>query len=151
MKVNLKYSENQHFVAIARQFKGIHVDEPESFQGTNLGPSSVEYMLISIGGCLGSTFAYCLSKNNVKIEKLEIVIDGKLEHVGPKTRLRLVNVDAELRFIPKPGESSEKIDSCVNSFQDHCIVSNSIAQGFSINLNITRQEKDKKDKLKGLE
>ena len=67
MKVFLDYTKDLHFKASARNFKDFNVDEPASFHGTDLGPSAVEYLLIGIGGCLGTTFIYCLQKKNIKL------------------------------------------------------------------------------------
>jgi len=106
MKVSLNYTENLHFKASVRQFNDFNIDEPTSFHGTDLGPSSVEYLLIGIGGCLGTTFMYCLQKRNVKMKSVEIEIDGKLSHVGPKLLLRLTKVDVEIKFIPEENASS---------------------------------------------
>ena len=78
MKVTINYSENLHFIASARNFKWIELDEPESFHGSDLGPSPVEYLLIGIGGCLGSTFAYCLQRKNIPIEDMQIIVNGEL-------------------------------------------------------------------------
>ncbi len=139
MKVTLNYSENLYFIATARHLKDIHIDEPESFHGTDLGPSSVEYLLIGIGGCLGSTFMYCLQKKDVIIEDLEIVVDGKLTHSGPKMTLRLANVNIDITFSAKKNQSIEKIESCVKEFREYCIVSKSITNGLPINVNITKQ------------
>ena len=58
MKVTLNHSENLHFTANARDFKMIPIDASESFHGTNLGPSPIEYLLIGIGGCISSSFVY---------------------------------------------------------------------------------------------
>ena len=129
MKVSLNYTEKLHFKASARQFKDFSVDEPTSFHGTDLGPSSVEYLLIGLGGCLGTTFIYCLQKRNIKMKSVEIVVDGKLSHVGPKMLLRLTKVDAEIKFKP------EEINLCINKFREYCIVSNSIADGINVNVN----------------
>jgi len=138
MKVSLNYTENLHFKASARQFKDFSVDEPTSFHGTDLGPSSVEYLLIGIGGCLGTTFIYCLQKRNIKMKSVEIVVDGKLSHVGPKMLLRLTKVDAEIKFKPEENASSEEIFECINNFREYCIVSNSIADGLPINVNCNK-------------
>jgi len=135
MKVSLNYTENLHFKASARQFKDISVDEPTSFHGTDLGPSSVEYLLIGIGGCLGTTFIYCLQKRNIKIKSVEIVVDGKLSHIGPKMLLRLTKVDAEIKFKPEENASSEEINLCTNKFREYCIVSNSIGLPINVNCN----------------
>jgi uncharacterized OsmC-like protein len=138
MKVSLNYTENLHFKASARQFNGFSVDEPTSFHGTDLGPSSVEYLLIGIGGCLGTAFIYCLQKRNVKMKNVEIVVDGKLSHVGPKLLLKLTKVDAEINFKPEENASSEDIKLCIKNFREYCIVSNSISDGININVNCNK-------------
>ncbi len=140
MKVSLNYTENLHFKASARQFKDFSVDEPTSFHGTDLGPSSVEYLLIGIGGCLGTTFIYCLQKRNIKMKSVEIVVDGKLSHVGPKLILRLTKVDAEIKFIPEENASSEDINLCIKKFREYCIVSNSITDGLPINVQCLKKK-----------
>ncbi|TFG21156.1 MAG: OsmC family peroxiredoxin, partial [Promethearchaeota archaeon] len=129
MKVRINYSENLHFIASARTFENLHIDEPESFHGTDLGPSAVEYFLIGIGGCLGSTFTYCLQKKQIEIENLEIVIDGQLKHSEPKLRLQLVNVEVEIFYVLKPGYSKEKLEQCLKIYQEYCVISNSIHKG----------------------
>jgi len=139
MKVTLNYSEKQHFIASARHFDEIHIDEPESFHGTDKGPSPVEFFLIGIGGCLGSTFAYCLQKQNIEIDALEVVVDGHLKHAGPKLSLKLVNIEAELLISAKDDDNSEKIELCIKNFQDYCIVTNSITQGVPIDIKVSRK------------
>jgi uncharacterized OsmC-like protein len=120
MKVSLNYSENLHFIGTARHFDNIHIDEPEAFSGTNLAPSSLEYLLIGIGGCIGSSFIYCLQKNEILLEKLKIVVDGKLKHTSPKMTLEIVTIDVEIIFIPRNGQKEEKIDFCKKIFKDYC-------------------------------
>ena len=137
MKVSLKYSENLHFTASARHFDDIHIDEPESFHGTDKGPSPVEFFLIGIGGCLGSTFAYCLQRHNVEIDALEVVVDGQLKHAGPIMSLRLVDIAVELLVTARDNESSEKIEQCIKSFQEYCIVTNSITQGIPLDVKVS--------------
>ncbi|MFX1411642.1 MAG: OsmC family protein [Promethearchaeota archaeon] len=138
MKVTLNYSKNLHFVAEARHFKEIHTDEPESFSGTNLAPSPLEYLLIGIGGCIGNSFVFCLLKNNIQTEKLEIVVDGKLKHLGPKMTLKLVKIDVELSFTPKRGQSKEKVDFCKKIFQEYCPVSNLIKNETPLNIKVSQ-------------
>ena len=139
MKVVLKHSENLHFTASARQFNDIHIDEPESFHGTDKGPSSVEFFLIGIGGCIGSTFTYCLQKKDVKIDDLEIIVDGQLKHTGPKMHLRLVNVEIELILTVARDKSSEKVEECMKTFQEYCIVSNSLNRDLRMDIKVLRK------------
>ena len=139
MKVFLNYTNDLHFKASARNFKDFNVDEPASFHGTDLGPSAVEYLLIGIGGCLGTTFIYCLQKNNIELETFKVVVDGKVSHTGPKMRLRLVNVDVDLKFTPKEANSDLEINRCMKEFTKYCLVTNSIANGFPINVNCQKR------------
>ena len=140
MKITLKYSEKQHFVASAREFTDIYIDEPESFHGENKGPSPVEYFLIGVGGCMGSTFTYCLQKQDIEIESLEIVVDGHLKHAGSKMSLQLVKIDAEILLTVKNGESPDKIEHCLKTFREYCIVSNSLTHGIPIEIKVSKNE-----------
>ena len=144
MKVTLNFSEKLHFTATARHFKDIHVDEPESFHGTDLGPSSIEYILIGIGGCLGSTLVYCLNRNNVDIDNLEIIVDGTLKHIGREKHLRLIDIKVNLYLTTRNNESSEKIDLCIRIFKEHCVVTDSIREGIPIKVEV-QQNKEKKN------
>ena len=139
MKVTLNYSEKMHFTAIARHFTDIHVDEPESFHGTDLAPSPIEYFLIGAGGCIGRTFIYCLQKNNIAIENLKIIVDGTLKHIGPKMRLKLVNIDIEILIKTKEDVPNEKFDLCHQTFQEFCPISHVITQKIPLNVKITRK------------
>ena len=140
MRVLLDYTKNLHFKASVRQFKDLDIDEPASFHGTDLGPSAVEYLLIGVGGCLGTTFIYCLLKNNIELEALEVVVDGKLSHTGPKMRLRLVKIDVDLNFTPKRANFDVEIDRCMKEFKEHCVVTNSIGMGLPINVNTKKKQ-----------
>ena len=139
MKVLLNYTKDLHFKASARNFKDFDIDEPVSFHGTDLGPSAVEYLLIGIGGCLGTTFIYCLQKNNIELESFEVVVDGKLSHTGPKKLLRIVDVDVDLNFTPKEASSDVEINRCMKEFTEYCIITNSIANGLPININCKKR------------
>ena len=139
MKVLLDYNKDLHFKASVRKFVEFDLDEPISFHGTDLGPSAVEYLLIGIGGCLGTTFIYCLQKENIELEDLKIEVEGKLSHSGPKMLLRLATVNVELKFTPKEANSEVEINKCIKKFREYCIVSNSIAEGLPINVKCTKR------------
>ncbi len=135
MKVALTYNRDLHFKASVRNVNDFNVDEPASFHGTNLGPSAVEYLLVGIGGCLGTTFIYCLQKMNIELNACNVLVDGKLSHIGPKKRLKLVNVDVEMNFSVKETTTKERINQCVKEFRENCIVTSSIADGLPITVN----------------
>lgn len=135
MKIFLNYTKGLHFKAFAREFKDLNIDEPATFHGTNLGPSAIEYLLIGIGGCLGTTFIFSLQKKNIELEMLKVEVEGNLSHTGPKMLLRLINIDVDLKFTPKEAGSDVEINKCIKEFTEYCVVTNSIANGLPINVN----------------
>ena len=139
MKVSLTYSENLHFTATARHFENIHVDESEAFHGDDLAPSPIEYVLIGTGGCIGSTFMYCLKKNKVVIEKLEVDVEGILKHSGPNNSLKLIKIIVGLVVTPKEGGASEKIDLCHKTLMEYCPIFNAFTKGIPLNIDISNQ------------
>jgi len=67
-----------------------------------------------------------------------VLIDGTLSHIGPKNRLKLVNVDVEMKFSTKKTSSKERINNCIKDFRENCIVTSSIADGLPIKVNCTQ-------------
>jgi len=141
MKITLNYSEKQLFTASARHFSNIHIDEPESFHGTDLAPSPIEYLLIGTGSCIGNTYIFCLQKHNILFENLKIIVDGILKHIGPNKRLRLVQIDIEIMIELKENLPDEKFNLCYESFQEFCPISHVITQGIPLNVGITKKWK----------
>ena len=139
MKITLNYVEEMHFIASARHFSDIHIDEPESFQGTDLAPSPIEYFLIGTGSCIGSTFTYCLQKNNISIKSLKLVVDGTLKHIGSNRRLKLVKIEVEILVTINEAVSLEKFDLCCETFQKYCPISDVITQRIPLSVSITRK------------
>ncbi|TXT61541.1 MAG: hypothetical protein BAJALOKI3v1_770023 [Promethearchaeota archaeon] len=141
MKVYLNLMDNLHFKARARHFTDIEIDEPESFHGTDKGPSSVEYLLIGIGGCLGSSFQYCLQKNHIPAQKLEVMVDGTLKHTGSGMHLSLVEINCEI-MVSVEGEYDDLVDKCTQQFKKHCVINESINQGIPLNTTIFKKENE---------
>ncbi|MFX1338188.1 MAG: OsmC family protein [Promethearchaeota archaeon] len=139
MQITLNYLEKMHFSASARHFSDIHIDEPESFHGTNLAPSPIEYFLIGTGSCIGSTFNYCLQKNNMAIESLKIIVDGTLKHIGSNKRLKLVKINIEILVVLNESVPHEKFDLCSKTFQKYCPISDVITQRIPLNIKVIRK------------
>ena len=140
MKVSLSYSENMHFTASTRHFINIHVDESEAFHGDDLAPSPIEYVLIGTGGCIASTFVFCMQKNKVLIEKLDVDVEGILKHSGENDSLKLIKITVELLLTLKEGESSEKVDICREMLLNYCPVFSAINSGIPLDINISNQK-----------
>jgi len=139
MKVTLNYSENLHFQASARHFSDIPLDEPETFHGKDLGPSSIEYVLIGIGGCLGTTFVFCLQKHNIEIKTLQVIVNGTLKHIGPKDRLKLIKIEIQFEIDLAEETSIEDFEFCKTEFTEFCPLNDIIKSGIPLNVRIIKK------------
>ncbi|TFG30260.1 MAG: OsmC family peroxiredoxin [Promethearchaeota archaeon] len=139
MKVTLNYSDKMHFNASTRQFHDIYLDEPESFHGTDLAPSPIEYFLIGTGGCIGSTFIFCLQKYKIAIESFKVIVDGTLKHIDPNKRLKLVKIEVDLVIKLIDSVPNKNIDLCFKTFQQYCPISDVIMQGIPLKVNISKE------------
>lgn len=139
MKVTINYCNNLHFKAKVRDFDEISIDEPGSFHGTDLGPSPVEYLLTAIGGCLSSTFVYCLKKRNIEIDDFKIIIDGVLKHDQPSLYLRLKQIHVEFNLFLKTGYNEDELDKCINEYTKYCPVYEPILNGIPINIDFKKK------------
>ena len=138
MKITINYCNNLHFKAKTRDFDNIQIDEPQSFHGTDLAPSPVEYLLIGIGGCLSSTFVYCLRKRNLEIDDLDIIIDGVLKHDQPSLYLRLTQIRVDFNLSLKEGYNEDELDKCIIEFKKYCPVYEPVLNGIPININFKK-------------
>lgn len=142
MKVILNYESNLNFTAKARKFEKILLDEPQSFKGDDLGPSPIEYFLIGVGGCLGSTFSYCLQKKEVSLLSLEIEVDGKIKHIPPQMNLRLIGIEIFFKYSIRNGDSIDMINYCINEFKKFCPIYEPLIKGIPIKMNFINIEKN---------
>jgi uncharacterized OsmC-like protein len=140
MKIELDWTGNIGFTAKTRQFTGLAIDEPEEFHGDDRGPSSVEYLGIAIGGCLGTSFSYCLKKMEVPIKTMRISIDVNLHHVDMDgvNPLRVTGIAAEINVVLENDEDSELLDLCIESYKKYCVVTQSVIAGIPVDVQITK-------------
>ena len=52
------------------------VDEPAKLAGNDEGPTSMEYLIGALGSCLATGFVLNASQRGVRIDELEVAIDG---------------------------------------------------------------------------
>jgi len=140
MKIELDWTGNIGFTAKTRQFEGLAIDEPEEFHGDDRGPSSVEYLGIAIGGCLGTSFSYCLQKMEVPIRAMNISIDVDLHHVDvdETSVLRVTGIAAEIDVTLENDDDSELLDLCTESFKKYCVVTQSVIAGIPVDVQIKK-------------
>nr|MDO8086065.1 OsmC family protein [Candidatus Sigynarchaeum springense] len=143
MIIELDWKEGVAFTAKARQFT-LQLDEPEDFHGTDTGPSSAEYLGTAIGGCLGTSFAYCAQHVDLKIKAIKVTVDVELHHddgdgSGKKCPLRITGIDANIAVTLQDAEDADVLDLCIESFKKYCVVTQSVMKGIPVDVEINKQ------------
>jgi uncharacterized OsmC-like protein len=66
------------------------IDEPADLAGVDTSPNAVEYLLSSLGGCLVTGFVLNATKRGVRIDELEVALEGRIDNI-----LRFLGVGGE--------------------------------------------------------
>jgi putative redox protein len=102
---------------------GIHtalVDQPESLGGNNQGPSPLDYVFISLAGCLITIGKIVASQRHIDLRGMEVEISGDLnldvlrgkeknERAGFQNITAIVKIDADMSEAEK-NEFLEEVD-----------------------------------------
>jgi uncharacterized OsmC-like protein len=121
----------------------LKLDEPESFHGADTGPSSAEYLGTSIGGCLGTSFAYCAQHVDLAIKAIKVTVDVELHHEegetsGGKGPLRIAGIKADMAVTLQNDDDADVLELCIESFKKYCVVTQSVMRGIPVDVKITK-------------
>ncbi|MHA1785753.1 MAG: OsmC family protein [Candidatus Helarchaeota archaeon] len=141
------------FDAKVRHFPSLICDEPPEFHGDDTGISSIEYLLVAIGACQGTSFGFAIDKYDAKIKNIEIDVDGEMHHIDRKGNLdpekgllRLIKI--EITFFIEPSDYSEEnlenIDMAFRAYKKYCVVTESVRRGIPSALSYEIVQKNQK-------
>ena len=119
-------------------FRGGVPDGPEVIVdgGSEAGPSPMDFLLVSVAGCMGVDVRMILEKSRVPVEGLEVEIEGERAESHPKryTRIRLIY------RIAGPGEEHDaRLQRAVDlSREKFCSVLHSLRPDIDVEIEIHR-------------
>lgn len=136
--IEIRQDGNLQGFARVRHFPPLRLDEPAEFHGQDTAPSPMDYLLVSVGGCLMNSFAFCLQKKRIPAE-LSLKVEGVLDRDEVKAlRVReincLIQVEVEGRF-------HHQVEECYRIFKKYCVVSASVGRGIPIETSLRIHEK----------
>jgi len=117
------------------QLKDLVVDEPAPL-GQGNGPDPGRLLATAIGGCLSASLLFCAQKMRLKIKGLHA--DIKVAHTRTeKGRLRIGKIAVEIE--PRIEEADDqKLQRCIDLFEDFCVVTQSVRKGVDISIKIKK-------------
>jgi uncharacterized OsmC-like protein len=110
------------------QFAPLLVDEPPPL-GHDRAPNASRILAAAIGNCLAASLVFCLQK--AKVVTSGVSADVDVEIVRSETRrLRVGKVNVTLHT--KLAADHPALTSCLGTFEDFCIVTQSVRRGIDV-------------------
>lgn len=114
------------------------LDEPPPL-GQDRGPSPARVLAAAVGNCLAASLLFCARKARVPLEGLRTSVRTQIVR-NEAGRLRIGGMEVEID--PNlPEDEAGKALRCVGLFEDFCIVTQSVRQGFPIGVKVKGFEK----------
>jgi uncharacterized OsmC-like protein len=105
----------------------VRFDNPEH-------PGATQLLAAAIGQCLSASLLMCVRKSRVETGLMRTRVKMQIDR-SDRGRLRVKNVDVEID--PAITEADQqKAHRCVGLFEHYCTVSQSIREGFPINVSV---------------
>jgi uncharacterized OsmC-like protein len=101
------------------------VDEPAALGGLNAGANPVEYALASLGSCQAITYRIWAGQLGVKLDKVEVSIDGDIDLrglFGVNDSVRAGFNAVRLKVSLSGPESQERYQELADAVDAHCPV-----------------------------
>ncbi len=119
------------------KFKMI-IDEPENMGGTDMGPSPIQVLLMSLAGCLNVTGHEVARQKGLKLNGMKIDITGSMNPCNfmgcsfdERAGFQQINVSIKADF---ENANKEEIDSWLQETEARCPVTDNIKVGTNISV-----------------
>lgn len=114
------------------------IDEPTHMGGTDLGPSPIQVLLMSLAGCLNVTGHEIARQKGMKLNGMKIKIDGTMNPCNfmgcsfdERAGFQTINVSVKADF---ENESPENIENWLKETEARCPVTDNIKDSTKINV-----------------
>ena len=116
------------------RYADLHIDEPAPLGG-DTAPNPVRILAAAIGDCLSASLVFCLKRRKVDVTGLRSEVRVQLVR-NERKRLRVGKIDVAIH--PGTPIPEEALQACLESFEDFCVVTQSVREGIDVAVNVTR-------------
>jgi len=114
------------------------IDEPENMGGSNLGPSPIQVLLMSLAGCINITGHQVARQRGMKLNGMDIKIEGTMNpctFIGcsyeERAGFQTINLKVDADF---ENATPEEVDSWLMETETRCPVTDNIKKSTHINI-----------------
>ena len=108
-------------------------DEPAPL-GQGQGPSPVQLLAAAVGNCLSASLLFALRKFKQAPEPIQCAVTAEVGR-NPEGRVRVLALKTVLK-LGVPASSLEHLDRVLSTFETYCTVTQSVAQGIPVSLEV---------------
>lgn len=113
---------------------GLGVDEPPPL-GRGAGPNPARMLGVAVAHCLSASLLFCLRKYHIEVTGMHSRVEGTLVR-NEKGRIRIGALTVTLDPALPPADRA-RAARCIESFEDYCIVTQSVRQGLEVTVSVT--------------
>ena len=114
------------------------MDEPEPL-GTLKGPNATRVLSAAIGNCLSASLLFCLQKARIDTKIINTTVKTTIMR-NEKKRFRIAGTRVTIKVeIDEAEEARNRIEKCLEIFEDFCIVTQSVRHGINVQVDVLDQ------------
>ncbi len=128
-KAGVEMRQDGSFKAETRGFE-LSIDEPKSAGGLDKGPTPTEYLLFSLGGCLGVACGVVAEEMGIKIKSFRADLSGELNPLKFRgrpspDRAGFKGIAASVRL--EADAPREKLEQLLKTVEARCPISDNLS------------------------
>lgn len=116
------------------QYVELRMDEPTPL-GHDTAPNPARILAAAIGDCLSASLVFCLKRRGIVVDGLRSEVHVQLVRNEDK-RLRIGRVEVTIH--PREPIPDEALDACLSTFEDFCVVTQSVRTGIDVSVSVAR-------------
>jgi len=135
VSVNARLVEGYKIEVNSRQFVSM-VDQPPMGGGTDAGPTPLEYLFVSLAGCVATIGQIIVKQKRLPVRGIEVLIDGELDTdvlMGKRDDIRAGFSNIRVTTKIDADMTKEEKEQFVRDIDARCPISDNILNTSTIN------------------
>ena len=117
-------------------FQALLLDEPEPL-GQDRGPNASRLVAAAAANCLSASLMFCLAKQDAPASSIHTEATCTMER-NDKNRMRIGRIDVQITAADTLLDSKRR-ERCMQLFEDFCVVTQSLRQGFPVGVEVKNE------------
>ncbi|HXN32128.1 MAG TPA: OsmC family protein [Polyangiaceae bacterium] len=115
-------------------FAPVRADEPPPL-GHDVAPNAARYLAVAVGNCLSASLLFCSQRAGHPLAHVKATVHVQLVR-NEQRRLRIGQIEVSIQA---PGADGATLAKCLPTFEDFCVVTQSVRQGVLVRVSVNGQ------------